>query len=87
VEKESVKKQRNPYFSIASINFLVLCFLSGRFSLPGSSFFGGGVRVKLKHGSDVGERVLLGASLDSVGGFWSVEDTLNFVTLEEGLEI
>ena len=82
-----MKKQRNPYFSIASINFLVLCFLSGRFSLPGSSFFGGGVRVKLKHGSDVGERVLFSASLDSVGGFWSVEDTLNFVTLEEGLEI
>lgn len=70
-----------------AVHFLVLGFLRRGFDSPCVSLFGGGVRVELEHGSDVGERVLLGASLDSVGGFWSVEDTLNFVTLEEGLEI
>jgi len=66
---------------------LVLGFFGRGFSLPCGSLFGGGVRVELKHGSDVGERVLLGGSLDSFGRFWGVKDALNFVTLEEGLEI
>jgi len=69
------------------LNFLVLCFLGSFFDSPGSSFFSGGVRVEFQHGSDVIEWVFLGASFDGVGGFWSVQNGLHFVTLEEGLEV
>jgi len=82
MEKRLVKKQMTQ-----AVHFLVLGFLGRGFDSPCVSLFGGGVRVELEHGSDVGERVLFGASLDSVGVFWGVKDALNFVTLEEGLEI
>lgn len=66
---------------------LVLGFLGSSFDFPSSSFFGGGVRVEFQHGSDVIERVFLGASFDGVGGFWSVQNGLHFVALEESLEV
>jgi hypothetical protein len=69
------------------INFLVLSFLGSFFDSPSSSFFSGGVGVEFKHGSDVVEWILFGASFDGDGSFWSVQNGLNFVTLEEGLEV
>jgi hypothetical protein len=66
---------------------LVFGFLGSFFDSPSSSFFGGGVGVEFKHGSDVVERVLFGASFNSIGSFWSVQNGLNFVALEEGLEV
>lgn len=69
------------------MKYLVLRFLGSFFGSPSSSFFSGGVGVEFKHGSDVIEWVLFGASFDSNGGFWSVQHRLNFVTLEEGLEV
>ena len=68
-------------------SYLVLRFLGSFFDPPSSSFFSGGVGVEFKHGSDVGEWILFGASFGGVGSFWSVQNGLNFVALEEGLEV
>jgi len=68
-------------------SFLLGLLGGGSLDPPCGSLFGGGIWVELEHGSDVGERVLLGASLQGVAALWRVEHGLHFVALKHGLEV
>jgi len=81
LEQRSVKK------SWCNSTHLLLGLLGSLLDPPGGSLFGGGVGVEFEHGSDVGERVLLGGPLGGVAALGRVEYGLHFVALEHGLEV